>query len=447
MKKLFSILFLFVIFYSCKSGANKLEINDIQGHRAYQDSIIAKGKDPKEKFLLINKLIAEYRDIKNKDTNSNYNYLIARLYSNIIFNKDLPLNGFVYDSVNKKMNDSRVFINFMDSTFYYSELSLKQNPNNIFSMNIMTLAQSFEQQFCNNLLNNGIKVPYSSNRDFNSWNRRLNYIVNNSLRFDSVDTTKDKSYTRVFVETSFQYLTITIDSRKIDLSNDNDLNLILTCNNYINYIDKFGPIFYDNNDYKKKSKELLPFTRIAIEKVKLAPIKNFIDKELYQRGWSSTDHSLDEDIQTSKGSLIEYTNASPSESELVFRLNSDYSYNITFKPIRYISTVTVTGKWILGENSSIEFDKDIFVSVPVTSADFPLSVEPFHEYILIPKKVQIFNGYLVLDKRSTDRNTFFAQLAIVQQGNNISSETYAFNSLSELSLTKELLTQYLCYFK
>jgi hypothetical protein len=68
-------------------------------------------------------------------------------------------------------------------------------------------------------------------------------------------------------------------------------------------------------------------------------------------------------------------------------------------------------------------------------------------YNLIPKKVQISNGYLILDHRSTNRNTFFAQLAIIQQGNNLSAETYAFRSLSELSLEKGLLTQYLGYFK
>jgi hypothetical protein len=360
------------------------------------------------------------------------------------------MNGIFYDSLNRKGINLDIYKNFYDSAYYYSELSLKDNPNNIRAMSIYARTLFWETERYKLFKAKKVELPFSSIQDNQKWNSRLNYLYSNFSKFYEIDTSQNKEISRGIFEYTFPFISqvaTSLITKGINWSDDNELYTFNYVGKCIELLDKLTPKEIDIDYYKKKSRELLPFTRIAIEKIKLGPIRNFLDKELYQRGWSSTEHSLDGDIQTSRGSLIEYTNASPNESEIVFRLNSDYSYNITFKPIRYISTVTVSGKWKLSDDSSIEFDKDIFVSVPVTSADFPISEEPFHEYNLILKKVKISNGYLVLDHRSTNRSTFFVQLAIVQQGNNLSAETYAFNSLSELSLEKDLLTQYLGYFK
>jgi hypothetical protein len=449
MKNLIFCFFILLFAISCKHGVAKLDINDVEAHRTYQDSLLKKSSISIEKLQGIRQLINEYLNLKveNKDNNSNYNYYLSRLYSYINL---MPMNGIFYDSLNRKGINLDIYKNFYDSAYYYSELSLKDNPNNIRAMSIYARTLFWETERYKLFKAKKVELPFSSIQDNQKWNSRLNYLYSNFSKFYEIDTSQNKEISRGIFEYTFPFISqvaTSLITKGINWSDDNELYTFNYVGKCIELLDKLTPKEIDIDYYKKKSRELLPFTRIAIEKIKLGPIRNFLDKELYQRGWSSTEHSLDGDIQTSRGSLIEYTNASPNESEIVFRLNSDYSYNITFKPIRYISTVTVSGKWKLSDDSSIEFDKDIFVSVPVTSADFPISEEPFHEYNLILKKVKISNGYLVLDHRSTNRSTFFVQLAIVQQGNNLSAETYAFNSLSELSLEKDLLTQYLGYFK
>lgn len=449
MKNILFGLFILMFAISCKKGAAKLDINDVNAHRAYQDSLLKKSSISIEILQVIRQLVNEYRDleVENKDSNTNYNYYVSRLYSHINY---IPMNNIFYDSLNNKSMNLDIYKNFYDSAYYFSELSLKNNPNNIRAMSVFATTLFWEAERYKIFKEKNIILPHTSIESNQKWNNRLNYLYTNFTKFSDIDTSQNKEISRRIYECTFPYITQVVTSfisKGINWSDDNELYTFNYAGKCIDLLKNYELNMIGEDFFKKKSKELLPYISIANEKIKLGPIRSFLDKELYQRGWSSTEHSLDGDIQTSRGSLIEYTNASANESEIVFRLNSDYSYNMTFKPIRYISTVTVTGKWKLGDDSSIEFDNDIFVSVPVTSADFPISEEPFHEYNLIPKKVQISNGYLILDHRSTNRNTFFAQLAIIQQGNNLSAETYAFRSLSELSLEKDLLTQYLGYFK
>ncbi len=437
--------------FACKKGAAKLEINDIEAHRAYQDSLILKQSDPTEQLKVVKLLITEYLnlDSKDKEINSNYNYYLSRLYSSI---SSLPMSGIFYDSLNKKVINMDVYKNFYDSSYYYSELALKYDPKNIRAMSVYANTLFWESERYKLYKKDGIILPHSSIENNQKWNNRMNYLYSNFSKFSDIDVSKNKEISKSIFEHTFPFIAQVasdIVRKGVDWSSDNDLFLLNYTGICIDFLNKYNPEELDLSYYLKASKELLPFTRKATDRIKLGPIRNFLDKVLYKRGWSSTENSLDGDIQTSRGGLVEYQNIEnlQQESEISFTLNSDYTYNMTFRPIRYISQVVVSGKWKLGESNNIELEKDIFVKAPVTSADFPLSEEPFYEYILIPKSIQLINGYLVLDERSTNRNTFFAQLAIVQYGNNLDADSYALKSLRELSLEKDLLTQYLGYYK
>jgi hypothetical protein len=133
LKSWLFLVFIISILSSCKHGASRIDINDIESHRSYQDSLIVLGKTPSSQFLILKKLITEYRNIKyeDKDNNPNYNYYLARLYSYINF---LPMTGIFYDSVNNKLINVETYKNFYDSSYYYCELTLKYNPNHIRAM-------------------------------------------------------------------------------------------------------------------------------------------------------------------------------------------------------------------------------------------------------------------------------------------------------------------------
>jgi hypothetical protein len=275
-------------------------------------------------------------------------------------------------------------------------------------------------------------------------------MYNNFSKFIDSDTSSNKQVVGGIIEHIYPFFSQTLlglVKKGIDWNSDDQINAFSYVGKCINFLKSSKLQILDQEYFNNNSKELLPFVVKANDKIKLGPIRKYLDRNLYESGWSSTEHSLDGDIETSKGNIVEYNSSVTFENGIAFILNSDYTYRMDFKPPRYQKVVSVSGTWKFIDNNYLEFDKDIFVSIPVTSADFPISEEQFYEYYLIPKKVQIYNGYLVLDKRSTNRNTFFVQLAIAQQTGNINADSYAYKSLSELSLDKGLVTQYLGYYK
>mgnify|MGYP003353618903 CR=1 FL=1 len=102
-KLLLAITFLSVISFvsSCKTGAANIDINDVEMHRAYQDTLIYKSKTSVEVIQCVKRLISEYKRLSNYDleNNSNYNYYLSRLYGKIF---DISYFGGIYDTINKK---------------------------------------------------------------------------------------------------------------------------------------------------------------------------------------------------------------------------------------------------------------------------------------------------------------------------------------------------------
>ena len=52
----FILVCLIFMFFSCKSNLEKIDVNNIDANRSYQDSAIAKGLNVSEKFAIINNL-------------------------------------------------------------------------------------------------------------------------------------------------------------------------------------------------------------------------------------------------------------------------------------------------------------------------------------------------------------------------------------------------------
>ena len=64
MKNILFGLFILMFAISCKKGAAKLDINDVNAHRAYQDSLLKKSSISIEILQVIRQLVKEYRDLE-----------------------------------------------------------------------------------------------------------------------------------------------------------------------------------------------------------------------------------------------------------------------------------------------------------------------------------------------------------------------------------------------
>lgn len=193
--------------------------------------------------------------------------------------------------------------------------------------------------------------------------------------------------------------------------------------------------------------EVVKLTTQQIDSIKQAQVKQFFGKKLYNKGWMATSHSYPDDINRSSNGVVKYTNPSIEESGLVLKINSDHTCEFTFKPIRYKSIVKKKAHWEYGSENELLLDEDVFAKVEVGNADFPLSEDPFYDYILISKKIQINGNEIALDQRSTNRSHFFIQFEIAKQsGEATNDEEYAYKILNDLSFDYEMLTQYINYY-
>ena len=167
MKKLLFGFFILMFAISCKKGAAKLDINDIEAHRAYQVGILKQNIDPYINISALKGLITEYRnlELENKESNPNYLYLTGRLYSTLFSNKEFPFNGFIFDTLTNKLRDSDLYINYVDSSLYYNEEALKKNPNNIKAMYNFCNVWYSELYYFGIKGNQNISIPYSYLRD------------------------------------------------------------------------------------------------------------------------------------------------------------------------------------------------------------------------------------------------------------------------------------------
>lgn len=277
MKNSSLFLFILIIFFSCKHGAEKLDINDIEAHRAYQDSAIAKGKTSDEKILIIKKLVSEYLDLnlKNKDTSSNYHYYVGRAYGNLF---DLPFDGVLYDTINNKMYDSSLIYNYLVNGLYYNKLALELHPLNIWAFNVFINILNWEAFYF------GInKKGYPVNKNPEKFDNYITYVVSNCLNFDKIDTSENKTKTRFFVENSISLLEEKLFNINSELNDnipilDDKINIFLQYGELVSYLDKynsnvvFSRTYYENlkirlNPSLIKARKLFEENKILKQKI------------------------------------------------------------------------------------------------------------------------------------------------------------------------------------
>jgi hypothetical protein len=450
------IIYLCLVFvisqcFSCKSELKKIDIDDVEKHRAYQDTVLNQAADLNLKFSVLKDLISQYRLLESeiKSQNSNYYYYMARLYSMV---NDFPTRGFWIDTNNNNLKYSDDYTNFYDSSLYFAEQSIKINSNNIRSMFI--LCNSFNTDYVRFKESNK-KLPFSYNRNPNTWNNRVNFIVNNALNYTKIDTTSDKYLSRGICEValSLQLKDQSFENGYNFSSNNSDkINKLFTAGLLWDYVKGGQPVFLQiNEDYFKK--EIYPNVELAKIEInrkeqmqKIAFLNPILGKTLYRKGYMATQHSYPGDIRSTSNGPVKYS-PKYDNSELIVTLNSDFTCEMVFKPIGYREIVTKKTNWSLANNGEILLANDIFVKIQVTNADFPISEDPFYDYILIKKNIKIDNNELIIEERSTSRSHFFVQYLIAEQRGEAKNDLqYALKLLNELSFDYEMVTSYFYYY-
>jgi hypothetical protein len=259
MKYLSIIILIFsIVLSSCEHGAAKLDINNIEVHRAYQDSILNQNNDPNIKISALKSLITEYRNLKidNKDSNANYLYLMGRLYSTLFSNKEFPFNGFIFDTLTNKLRDSDLYINYVDSSLYYNEQALKKNPNDIKAMYNFCNVWYSELYYFGIKGNQNISIPYSYIRDKNRWNSRLNYILNNSTKFYSIDTSLNKETSQYIIAIPYTILISDINVDTFNYTLEDNLNKIIKWFEIFSTLNKFKNFSFTKDQVSLNNKFL-----------------------------------------------------------------------------------------------------------------------------------------------------------------------------------------------
>jgi hypothetical protein len=194
-----------------------------------------------------------------------------------------------------------------------------------------------------------------------------------------------------------------------------------------------------------KPSQVIELTEFQKDSIRSESVKGVVGRYLHERGFEATDHTLSDDARMANGGVYLY-NSPPYEESLVIRFNKNKTAEFVFHPIGGLETVTKKVHWKV-ENGLIQLESDIMVKVPVKNADFPLSEDPFYEYILIKREVRVDGTYAIIDERETSRSNFFVQLEIARQRGEANSDIdYARKLLEELSFGTDMVTRYLYHF-
>jgi hypothetical protein len=174
---------------SCKKGAAKLDINDVEVHRAYQDSILNQTKSSIEGLQKLQLLIEEYKSLERDQDreNSNLDYYIARLYNNIFYK---PAFYLIFDTVSNNVIDTITYIKFKDSARLYAKKSLNVDKNNLYAYAL--LADNLYMETATFYRSNN-RAPFQAIKSINEFTSNLNLVAENAMRLYGIDTSTGKS--------------------------------------------------------------------------------------------------------------------------------------------------------------------------------------------------------------------------------------------------------------
>jgi len=188
------------LFTSCKSDLEKIELNNIEAHRAYQDSILIKymmSGDVYNFYKKSDSIISLYKSLKNeeKEKNANYFYYIGRLYLNV---NNQKFSNF-YDTSNNIFIDQRKYREYYDSGYYYIQKSLSLDPNHIKA--IYNLVHSIYIE--NNRFIDSKDTTFSQEKN----SSRIYYIIDNISKFMNNNSYDEKKVIDNMTEQTLLILT------------------------------------------------------------------------------------------------------------------------------------------------------------------------------------------------------------------------------------------------
>lgn len=248
------LFFLLVGIVGCDNRPNieKIGLENINLQRNFQDSIIYSDSIPEKKLERIKSLIQEYRQFESTHGDKEYfNYYLARLYSGI---NNLPFNNFFFDAVTKKMIRSTDYINFLDSTYYYSKRTLDINSSNVMAMRILALTLFIDY---NRYTINTKSVPSLINRNINKANELQNYVINNFSKYKDLDTSENKIDSRIIYESVASIMfngSLFSDNTKFKQSDENKTNALYKLGEIYDHLKLYNSHILlrdDFNDYIK----------------------------------------------------------------------------------------------------------------------------------------------------------------------------------------------------
>lgn len=247
MKNILFGLFILMFAISCKHGAAKLDINDVEAHRAYQDTLLSQTNSNLESFLKLQSLIEEYKSLESyqDNENSNLDYYIARLNDKIFTN---TFYYFIFDSVSKNISDSLTYIKFKDAARVYSKKSLDIDNNNIRAFYIYSHSLYWESATFHNSKNRAPFIGIKSKIDFlNS----INYITENAMRFYKIDTSQSKRLSQEVIEHAFYFINMYIlnNFNYDNVVYENNLPAIIQLEKYMSVLNKSDTFYILNKNF------------------------------------------------------------------------------------------------------------------------------------------------------------------------------------------------------
>lgn len=273
---------------SCKHGAAKLDINDIEANRAYQDKVLAKYKNSSSYLNVLKNLISEYQKIEstNKPENVNLDYYLSRLYENVF---EFPMYYTLYDSIGKRIVDTITYINYKDSARFYSNKVLEKDPNNIRAFYLLTHGLYWEWITFHESNNTAPFIGVSNPNEFASI---LSYIVRNASKFNELDKTPEKEISQKIIEYSYFLIDVSVlnlNFDKISFKDKVDLEAYVLLESYCNVLDDKSKFYVLNRSSYFKNRESIR----SIFNVAKAKLEEINKKEKEEEEIASNTITLD----------------------------------------------------------------------------------------------------------------------------------------------------------
>jgi hypothetical protein len=248
------------------------KISDAKSHLFIQDSILKHHFDNsnyQEYIKLSDTILSCYKtlNIDNKAFNSDYLYLIGKLYLNQTIN--IPFDLY-YDSLTSKYKYEAKYSSLLDSSYFYLSSAVNINPKNLFAINSLLKLCYFDHQ--RQLYYTGYK--FNNKRYDLNFNQILNLFANKKIS-DNVEDSE--VYSQIIELTIIEILTNINENYFLDPNDINRVNLFHVLGDLID-IAKTSTIFgqYISSSYFDK-------TLLKVKKPIAIARKRFLEIEKEQK--------------------------------------------------------------------------------------------------------------------------------------------------------------------